>query len=367
MKIAINVRFLSRGPLEGIPRYTWETTRRLIEEHPEASFYLFFDRPFDKKYVDFPNATGIHIPPPARHPILWNIWFDYSVPYYLKKYDIDVFYSPDGYASLKTDVPTIMVTHDLAYIHYPEYSQKRHIRYLKKRVPKFHDKASKIIAVSETTKKDIIKQLNVEPDKILVAYNALPAKDPIEEIESPFSFPYILYLGAIHPRKNILNLVKAYELFVENNPHSNLRLVLAGRKAWDNDSLDNYVNKSPVRSKIIFTGMVSESMKHNLYKNAELFCYVSLFEGFGIPVLEAFSYNIPVITSKNTSMQEIAQNSAICVNPYMVDKIAEAIQTIVYDPILINNLISSGKKQLNRFNWDDSSKTIYKAILEIAH
>ena len=129
MKIAVNARMLLKGRMEGICRYIHETTRRMVKNHPEDEFIFLFDRPFHPSFIYGPNVTPVVVSPPTRDPILWKIWFDYSIPRILKKYKVDLFLSGDTYASLRVDVPTIIVSHDIAYHHYPEHLPKKAMIY----------------------------------------------------------------------------------------------------------------------------------------------------------------------------------------------------------------------------------------------
>ena len=120
MRIAVNTRFLLKNKLEGIGWFTYETVKRLVENHPEHEFYFFFDRPFEEEFIFGKNVHPIVLFPPARHPVLYFIWFEYSVANALKVYKIDVFLSPDNFLTLRTKVPTVLVTHDIAHLHFPE-------------------------------------------------------------------------------------------------------------------------------------------------------------------------------------------------------------------------------------------------------
>lgn len=367
MNIAVNVRLLNDNPLEGIPRFIWENLRRMIQDHPEDHFYLYFDKKPHSKYKDFENVTAINIPLPTRLPILWNIWFDYLLPFYFKKNKIDVFFSGESYLSLRTRIPSLMVVHDLAYIHYPEYQKYTHVRYFEKRMPKFLKKADALVAVSKFTKHDIKKQFPYIQKDIKIAYNALPTMPLVEEVDRYMAESYFLYLGAIHPRKNILNLVKGFELFKKNNPSSPIKLVLAGRKAWMNEKLDRYIENSDIKNDILFTGMVSEEVKHQLFQHAKAFVYISQFEGFGIPVLEAFYHKIPVITSKDSSMEEISGGAAILINPNDVKEISNALQTIESGDFDRNKFTKKGNERIDFFDWQKSANTLYQTIKFIAN
>ena len=121
MRIGVNARLLLSENMEGIPRFTFETTRQMALDHPDDDFILFFDRKVKSNFDFPPNVQKIVIPLQARHPVLWYIWFELLVPLYLKKHQIDVFYSADGYLSLRTGIHTVMVMHDLAYLHFPSH------------------------------------------------------------------------------------------------------------------------------------------------------------------------------------------------------------------------------------------------------
>ena len=158
MRIAINTRFLLSHKMEGFGWYTFETTKRLVEKHPEHTFILFFDLPFDKQFIFGPNTIPVVLNPPARHPILFVIWFEWAVFRALKKYKADVFFSPDGYLSLRSNVPQIPVIHDLNFEHNPADIPWATRKYLRFFFPKFAKKAAKIVTVSHYSKKDIMEQ-----------------------------------------------------------------------------------------------------------------------------------------------------------------------------------------------------------------
>ncbi len=161
MKIAINTRLLIKDKLEGIGYFTFEVLSRITKAHPEHEFYFFFDRKFSKEFIFSDNVKAIVLYPQARHPILFNIWFDFSVTKALKKYKIDIFLSPDGMLSLKTKVPQIAVIHDLNFEYYPKDLPANITKYYKSRFPKFAKTASSIITVSKHSKENIMSCYNI--------------------------------------------------------------------------------------------------------------------------------------------------------------------------------------------------------------
>ena len=155
MTIGVNTRFLLQDHLEGVGYFIYETFKRITTNHPEHEFIFIFDRPFDERFVFGKNVKAVVTGPPARHPLLWKLWYDLRVPSILKKYKADVFVSCDGFCSLTTKVPQCLVLHDLAFLHHPSFIKKSHLLFYKKYTPKFLEKAKTIATVSEFSKKGI--------------------------------------------------------------------------------------------------------------------------------------------------------------------------------------------------------------------
>jgi glycosyltransferase involved in cell wall biosynthesis len=221
MRIGVNTRFLLDGKLEGIGWFTHEVFKRVTALLPEVEFVFFFDRPPHPKFIYSSNVKSVVLSPPARHPILWYIWFEYSIPKALKKHEIDLFISPDGYLSLNTNVPTILTIHDLAFYHFKEHVPYWVHRYYNYFTPKFAQKAAHILTVSNFSKSDIMGRYAIASEKITVVGNGCNQEiQPLnqqqqQEARNRFSHssPYFIYVGAIHPRKNIKGLLEAFEAF----------------------------------------------------------------------------------------------------------------------------------------------------------
>jgi glycosyltransferase involved in cell wall biosynthesis len=369
MNIGVNARLLLSDKMEGIARYIYETTIRMAEAHPEDHFYLFFDRKVNL-HLPFPdNVYRIVIPLQARHPILWHIWFEFLLPYFFKKYRIDVFYAGDTYLSLKSKIPTLLVSHDLAYLHYPQHIKAFALWHYQRYFPLYHHYARHIVAVSEATRQDVIQQYHIAEDKISVAGNGVTpvASDCLmtkEAVQSRFSggSPFFCYLGAIHPRKNVKNLIEAFEIFKKSD-NKNIKLLLVGRFAWKSKEIKQLVISNP---DIIHLGMLGDKDKTEILKASEGLIYVSLFEGFGLPIIEAMSENVPVITSNVSSMAEVAGNAAITVSPDNVDEIAEAIKLLAGGGDFVEQLKKAGKVQIKKYSWDDTAQHIYRCLQKIS-
>ncbi|MFZ1750108.1 MAG: glycosyltransferase family 1 protein [Saprospiraceae bacterium] len=365
MRIGVNARLIVGQPMEGIPRYIFETTIHMARAHSDDEFILFFDRKVNLG-VELPyNVKTVVVPWHARHPVIWHIWLEYMLPFYFKWYQIDVFYSGDGYMSQKSEIPTLLVIHDLAYVHYPEHIKKSSLQHYQKYLPKYVDAANRIISVSHFVKNDLIQHFGIDPAKIKVAYNAVSQDDHSDKHSKiPYSnsqlndHPYFLYVGAIHPRKNILKLIRAFVKFNASSSQK-YKLVLAGRMAWKTEEIAQAIANS---EDVIYMGMVSEGVKNQLLAHAVAVAYISLFEGFGIPILEAMGHGTPVITSSVTSMPEVAGEAAILVDPESEDEIAHAMKTICEDQKVRRYLTKAGMERCKFFTWAKSADIIYKEL-----
>ena len=354
--------------MEGIARYIHETTKRIVLAHPEHEFHFLFDRPYDEQFIYADNVTPHILRPPSRHPVLWYLWFEWAVPRKLKAINADVFYSGDMYCSLRTDTPTLMVSHDLNYEHHPEYLTKSVRKYMLHYSPLYHKKAGKLIAVSEATKKDIVKIYGIAHDKINVAYNAVPdgfaplPEERKQNIRNQWTSgkKYFVYVGSLHPRKNVARLLQAFDSFKKQSglPH---KLVIYGRVAFKTKEIFDSLSQMVHKADVIFLKDGSLSVP-DIMGAAEALCFPSLFEGFGIPILEAFHAEIPVITSNVSSMPEVAGEAAILVDPLDPLDIAAAMVKIAADRVLSKRLVAIGKKQRENFSWDKSAEVIYKEL-----
>jgi len=370
-RVAINTRFLLKDKMEGFGWYTYETISRLVKMHPEISFYFFFDRSYDKKYVFADNVTPIILYPPARHPILFKIWFDYSVRAALKKYKIDLFISPDGYLSLTSNVNQIAVIHDLNFEHFPEDLPLKDSRYLRKYFPRFASKAKHILTVSEFSKKDIVKTYKINSQKITVAYNgAAECFSPTdfenqERVRAKYANanPYFLFVGALHPRKNIKRLLEAFDLF-KTETGSKTRLLIVGEVYYWSDDMKKTMERMKNKEEVHFTGHVSLSELVELYGAAKALAFISYFEGFGIPIVEAMKCGCPVLVAENTACHEVAGEAALTCDAFSVESIHLALTQLDTDTRLNEALKEKGLIRAEKFLWDDTAKTMSNVMLK---
>ncbi|MFN4079517.1 MAG: glycosyltransferase family 4 protein [Saprospiraceae bacterium] len=372
MKIAVNARFLLAGGLEGFGAYTHEIVRRMAVAHPEDEFLLLFDRPFDPQFVYGPNVTPLALMPQARHPILFRIWFEWSVVRALKRHGADVFFSPDSMCSLRSDTPTLMTCHDLWPLHFPELIQRRHRAFLLRYLPLFIRRADRIATVSEYVRQDLIRTCGTPPEKILAVHNGcrdgLSPLDERERAEARREWAvgeaYFLFVGAIHPRKNVHRLIAAFDLF-KSRTGSPVKLALAGRFAWQTGEVKSAYEAARHRDDIIFIGFVQPDAFRRLMGGALALLFPSLDEGFGLPIVEAMHTDTPVLTSNLSAMPEVAGDAALLVNPMDPTDIAAGLERLHGDPALRAELIERGRKRREQFSWDAAAQQIYAALVEL--
>lgn len=369
MLIAVNTRFLIKDKLEGIGWFTYETMKRLTHNHPEHTFLFLFDREPDPEFIFGKNVKPIRVWPPARHPYLWKYWFDYALPSVFKRYKPDLFISTDGFLSLKSDIPTLLVVHDLGFEHYPDHVTGSASNFYRKYMPLYAKKATRIVTVSEFSKKDIVKLYQVAPDKIDVAYNGANDKYiPISQNEQQAvrnrytgGKPYFLYVGSVHPRKNVKNLLLAYDALRKEHLTEH-QLVIAGRMAWKTDETKQAFEQMQFKNDVVFTNHLLLSELTKVMASADAFVYPSLFEGFGIPIVEARYCGVPVITSDRSSLTEVGGPNALYFDPDRVDLIKDAMKLFLLDR---ENYHAKAKKDVSVrevFNWDKTVSSIESAI-----
>ena len=370
MRIAVNARFLLANKLEGIGRFTFETLQRITRNHPEHEFIFLFDRPYSPEFVFAPNVTPVVLFPQARHPFLYYWFFNFSVTRALKKYQADLFLSTDGYLSLRTDVPQVAVMHDLAFTHFKAGINKLEEAYYNYFFPKYAHKAKRLVAVSNYTKQDIVTEFHINPNKIDVVYNApskgfVPLNNDLQnQTREQFSagLPYFCYVGAMHPRKNVETLLEAFDAF-KSSTQSDFKLVIVGRKAWQNEGIERAYQNMKHQQDVIFTGRVSEADLYNLTASAFAMVYIPFFEGFGLPIVEAMACDVPVITSNVTSMPEVADEAGTLVSPIDAKEVARAMINLATDSNLYQQKKLASAKRKHDFSWDESADKLWNSIL----
>ncbi len=371
MRIAVNTRLLLKGKLEGIGWFTYENFERITKQHPEHQFFFLFDRSYSEDFIFASNVTPVILKPQSRHPILWYIWFEWAVKKFLKKHNIDIFVSPDGYLSLKTNIPQLAVIHDINFHHTPKGLPVTTSWYLNRYFPKFAHKAKRIVTVSQFSKNDIVDCYEIDKNKIDVVYNGannafspLSAED-VQKVREKIAegMPYFVFVGAFNPRKNLDGLINAYTIF-RSKVNSSIKLVLVGEPMFKTKAIKDAYNNCPFKNDIIFTGRQEVNELRNIIGASFAMIYPSLFEGFGIPVLEAIKCEVPLAVSNTTAIPEVAGDAAIYFDPSNTESIANSMVELFNNEPLRNKLVESAKSQSQKFNWDFSAAKLYESILK---
>ncbi len=287
--------------------------------------------------------------------------------------NLDLFHGPANVTPLFYRQPTVVTVHDLIIYRHPEWFPGGLSDYFWRRslVPKSIKNASRVIAVSQATKRQIIRQFNISPDKISVVYeggttkqsgNNLSAQETEALKKKIGSNKFLLYVGTIEPRKNLTRLIEAFKLIAPKFP--GMKLVLAGKFGWKYESI--LASAKGLESRVIFTDYVSSDQKSWLYQRACGFVYPSLAEGFGLPVLDAMVNKVPVLTSQASSLPEVAGSAAVYVDPLRVESIAAGLTKLMKDENLRQQLIALGLVQAAKFSWVQAAEQtlrVYQGVM----
>jgi glycosyltransferase involved in cell wall biosynthesis len=335
----------------------------------ENEYYVYIRIPREKiKYKFSQNAKVVFI----NQPYLWTQW---GLAKQTFKDPLDVLFVPSHTLPLirKPGLKTVMTVHDLGAEYLPASHQLKQQLYLKFITRYQLQTASHLIAVSKSTKNDLLKKTGVKEANISVIYEGvnlsddLPSEVVIHKTLRKFELSrhkYFLYVGTIQPRKNLIRLIEAFSLFlIENKAGENdMKLVIAGKPGWDYQDVISLPKQLGIADKVVFTGRVDDSQLKSLYISALALTYPSLFEGFGLPILEAYFFGLPVITSNTSSMPEVAGKGAILVNPEEVNGIMRAMQELYLDSDKRHELVRHGKEQLKKFSWSEAARQTIKVL-----
>ena len=369
MKIAVNTRLLLKDKLDGIGWFTYETLKRITQQHKEHEFIFIFDRKYSDEFIFSDNITPIVISPQSRHPFLWYLYFEWSITRVLKKHKPDLFLSPDGWISLRTDVKTLDVIHDINFEHNPEHLPYFFRKYYLHYFPKFANYANRIATVSEFTKNDIVDKYGISPNKIDIVYNGAnekykPVSDEVR-VDTRQKYTqgcnYFLFIGTISKRKNLLNLLRAFDKF-KTSTDNNTKLLIIGSVMWDSKELDEVLKTLKYKNEVVFAGRATDDELVDIIGSSLAMVYPSFFEGFGIPIVEGMYSEVPVITSNVTSMPEVGGDAVLYVEPGSVDSISDALLKIQNEPELRAELIEKAKIQRQKFTWQKTADRLWESI-----
>lgn len=374
MRIGIDIRCLSDGKRTGVEEYTINLLENLFELDKKNQYVLFsnsyHDSHFDARiFSQFKNVSVKCFNYPNK---LLNLCFWYLRWPLVDEMlgGVDIFFMPNiNFVALSRKTKLVLTVHDLSYEIFPEtFSLKRRAWHHFINPRSLCKRADQIIAVSDSSRNDIISRYGIRTQKVERIYNGV--SDEMEQLDRnnpklievkekyhlPFNF--IFYLGTIEPRKNIAAIVEAYDQMrsLNNSQLDKYKLVIAGGKGWKINSILNVMRKAEFTKDIIFTSCITNEDKSAVYTLASLFVYPSFFEGFGIPVLEAMRCAVPVITSNCSALPEVVDAGAVMIDPDKPDELYMAMKEVLLNRELHAQLSEQGLRQAVRFNWRTSAR-----------
>ena len=367
MRIAIDATII-RKEITGTGFYITNLINGLIKIDNLNNYYIFGDEQYLRKYIkiDKDNFKVVH--KRFKNRIIRVLWEYFIFPFELKKLKIDILHSPNYITPLlKFGFKIILTIHDLTFLLFPEKYTTTKRWLFGKMIPISIKKSDKIVAVSKNTKKDILKFFSIPDDKILVTYESYPeyynfsidkagAKDIFKKYGIEKNF--ILYVGMIEPRKNIIFLLKA---FVELDKDLELDLVIVGKKGWYFKEIEKYMKNTinlRLKNKIIFTGYIPEHELKYFYRLALMFVYPTLYEGFGLPPLQAMACGTPVITSNISSLPEVVGDAAIKINPDDLGELKNSIKWLYKNEEKRDELIKKGLENVKKFSLENAALNV---------
>jgi len=372
MKIAIQAADLDWKRIDGTRVYILNLLKYFGKIDPTSQFLIYHRNKFNSELTPptFSNYRILRKP----FPIFWT---QFRLCLSLAKEKPDVLWMPMHNIPIfcSKKIKTVVTIHDLAFKYFPDHFKKYDLIKLNLLANWAVRRSYKIIAISEATKRDILKFYpKIKEDKIKVIshgfdkdiFERLRDSKKEEEIKNKFKIKgrYVLYLGALQPRKNLRTLIKAFEEIkkstqgesISDGKYKDLKLVLAGEKAWLWKEIFEQIKNSPVSTDIITPGKIKFEDVGHLMRGAELFCFPSLYEGFGIPILEAFVSRVPVVCANNSSLPEVAGRAALYFEPKNIGELAEQIKKLLDNPEIRDAMISRGLAQAGKFSWEKCAR-----------
>jgi len=366
MLIGIDASRATASQRTGTENYSLFLIRALIARGEQHRFRLYMNQLPQTEL--FPRDDQVE----WRHISFPRLWTHLRLSWEMVRYPPDLLFVPSHVLPWIHPRCCVATVHDLGYIHYPEAHTRRARWYLDWST-RFNARASKrIIVDSLATRDDLVAFYHTDPDKMILAYPAgiegmAPVTDQalLEGVQAKYGIGcrYLLHLGTIQPRKNLVTLVRAFELLAQTGRIADdVQLVLAGRRGWLAQPLLDEIATSPVRQRIVLPGYVDERDAAALLSGALTYILPSWYEGFGLPMLEAMACDVPVVCSNVSSLPEVAGEAAIQFNPHDMQGLATAIARIYSDDGLRQKLIQRGRENVRRFSWDQCAQNVLEAI-----
>jgi glycosyltransferase involved in cell wall biosynthesis len=373
--IGIDIRNLGKKRT-GDETVFFNLTKNLSKIDNYNEYKLFTDIIDKKTLNDMKNNLEINDKPnfqiissKTANKFTWNFW---TIQKYLRKNPVDIYltqYITPFFVPKSTKIITII--HDISFNFFPQFIKWSDLFFLKLLIPISLRRADKIIGVSKFTHDEIIKYYKIRPEKVSWVHNAVSedflkqdtSDEKKELVKKKYNLPekYILYLGTLQPRKNITTLIEAFNL--AKDKLNNTKLVIAGGKGHNFDkNIDRYVEEYNLEKNVIMPGFIDEEDKTALMKSAQVFVFPSLYEGFGIPILEAMSVGIPIVISDIPPHREIAGEAALFFDPKSPTDLSEKLLKVITGDALKTTLTEKAKADLSRFSWEKTAENFIKII-----
>lgn len=362
----------------GIGRYTRELVQALVATDSTNQYRLFSAKPPAKLPVPHPLPRArnvVYRPAPLDERWLYRLWYRLRLPLPVQWVtgQLDLFHSPDFVLPpVSGRIPTLLTVHDLSFIHYPHTFPERLVTYLNQVVPWSIGRASHVLADSEATRQDLMTIWQVPAAKITVLYSGVHERfQPVTDVAKITAvrqkydlhdWPYILSVGTLQPRKNYQMLIRAFQPLADKLPH---HLVISGGKGWLYDEMLAEVARQGLNGRVHFIGFVDDADLPTLYSTADLFVFPSLYEGFGLPLLEAMGCGTAVLTANASSLPEVAGEAARLLPPDDLAAWTENIHALLTDPSLRSRLITAGFAQAKQFTWQAAARQLQKIYQQL--
>jgi len=367
MKIGINL--LPYKEITGWVIYIRNLLKNLVQLNRQNEFFLFGPEDLSTNFEFNKRNINLVVVRRLKRNYVKALYQQFNIYPLLKKYKIDVLFSPSPAAPFFYK-NKVLVIHDCAYDRFREFENILSKIYFRAMFYGAKWFSKKIITVSNFSKKELIELYKIKPEKIKVIYEGVPEMEEVseEEIQNTLNKfkinkPYFLYIGNWRPRKNLPGLIKAFKLFI--NKGFDYLLVIGGRKDKRFLDLEKEIKKNQLEGKVILTDTLTRKEITCLYKRAKVLTFPSYYEGFGLPVLEAQSLGIPVLTSNTSSLPEVAGEGALFVDPYDVNDIFQGMEKVVFDEKLRQELITKGYENIKRFSWERAASETLKVLKEV--
>ena len=369
MKIAVNTRLLRKNQMDGLGWFAFSTLQHMVRKNPAVEFHFLFDTPPHPDFLFAPNIIPHVLFPPAKHALLNIVWFEWSVKNQLNKIRPDLFFSPDGLLCLGWEGRQHGMIADINFYHHPDDLKWTNQKYYNYYYPRYAKAATRLATISGYSKQDIVQSFQIAPGKIDIVYCGInsfftplePEQQEQVRAQVAGGSDYFLFIGTLHPRKNIVRLLQAFELF-KLQTGAPIKLVIAGRPSYKTEDIHRQHAQMKSKDDVIFPGRVQDDQINNVLGAALGLVYVPHFEGFGLPIIEAMQCDVPVISSNSTSMPEVAGDAALLVSPFSVEEIRDAMVNLYSDPALRSRLISKGRQQKQQFSWEKTAGLLWSSI-----